>query len=228
MNELDGKIYKQETEETKRCQDVLNNVITKNNFNSYLQNLKIHVVHSPAACLFMSLDQNLFVSVKLIRLAETDDELALILTHELCHCLLGHIPLKYINLYLNIKKYNRAHHVQMGGGILENMKTKYNKYSCFYPEKFHLDKFYERRTDMMSHELILKAGYDIFTAVEIYKKVEDYIGKPSPYAFKKSDKNLSYAHYEMNKKYLQNANLELFGYELKEEPVNATIKNFDL
>jgi hypothetical protein len=39
---------------------------------------------------------------------------------------------------------------------------------CQYREMQIFDKFYERRADILSHELAHRAGFDIINGIEVY------------------------------------------------------------
>ena len=85
---IHGRIYKQDTDETKRCIDICDKIIKKNNLKPYLRDIKIKVVHLPIVGCFMNFDQSIYIPVKNLLIAENDDQLALLISREISHYLL--------------------------------------------------------------------------------------------------------------------------------------------
>jgi predicted Zn-dependent protease len=99
--EFEGRIYKADAPEVERVKRVIEQLVSKNKVQNFLPKIKVRVVHLPKISLGMSLDGTLFVSVKTLNMAESDDELAIILSHEISHYLLDHLPSKIIHLITN-------------------------------------------------------------------------------------------------------------------------------
>jgi Zn-dependent protease with chaperone function len=81
---------------------VLATLIEASNGSDYLpKEPKVRVVHIPTIGCFFTLNGTLYVSAKLLSICETEDELALVIGHELCHYLMGHMSWKYFSLIIN-------------------------------------------------------------------------------------------------------------------------------
>lgn len=81
---------------------------------------------------------------------------------------------------------------------------KYNKYLCFYPESWFFTKFYEKRTDVMCHEICEKAGFKPESGIEIFRKIESHIDLFEAQLRKEVgslsfDPNYTYSRYDVNK-----------------------------
>ena len=106
LNKYKARIYKKGTDEEQRVEAILLKIIDSNNLENLkeIEKIKIKIVHTPLIATFMSIDGTLFISVKLLQMCETESELAIALTHELAHYLLGHLPSKMIkSIYMSFK-----------------------------------------------------------------------------------------------------------------------------
>ena len=209
LKEMKGLIYKEDSEEVKRVKNVMDTLIDKNNVRSYCRNIKIKVLHIPVIGWFMSLDQTFFISSKTLEISKSDDELAMIMAHELSHFLLQHLPLKIFNLYW-LKKYKNigseafyqsADIIQSAHGESIKRARNLQYFSWFYPERLFFTKYYERKADILSHELWNRAGFDILKGIDVYKFI---VSLPSSFNDKNKKKDTGYNHYEMNHGLLRN------------------------
>ena len=86
-------IYRQDTEEVDMIKEVISKVVAANNLADYinLEHLVIKMVHDDTLALFMNVDQTFFLSVQVIKTCDMrEEELALLICHELAHYLLDH------------------------------------------------------------------------------------------------------------------------------------------
>ena len=88
--------------------------------------------------------------------------------------------------------------------------NEYNRYMSFYHERQFYNKFYERKADIMSHNLWLKAGYDLENGIKVYDSIKDYVGEPRVTHSGFARRNYNYDHSEMAKLLLDKANLDEF------------------
>jgi len=179
--QIHGMIYKQDTPEVKRAQQVVDRLIKQNNLYKFWPEVKVKVVHIPNVGVFMSLDRTLYISVKTLKEAQNDDELAMIICHEFSHYLLDHLPLKFKNIFQswhfegrwnkNKNQYNKAPSAHRDSF---QKVTDINHYIWFNKHSRFFSKYYERKADILSHELCHRAGYDILKGIEIYRS--KYLG----------------------------------------------------
>ena len=161
----------------------------------------------------MSLDHTFFISSKTLEVSESDDELAMVVSHELAHFLLQHLPLKMLNLYL-LSKYKKIEkevfyfsskslESSHRESLLRARSLQY--YSWFYPERSFFNKYYERKADILSHELWNRAGYDILKGIEVYKFI---VSLPTYFVERFAKKDSAYNHYEMSHSLLKSYKME--------------------
>lgn len=85
-------IYKQSTEEVQSVNRVLERLVKANGLDRYLPNLNVVVIHDPCTVLlFMNFNKTLFITTKALEVTGmVEEELALLVSHELAHYLLEH------------------------------------------------------------------------------------------------------------------------------------------
>ena len=70
---------------------IIDKVSSANSLGEYLGDVTVKIVHETNAVVaFMSPDRTLFISVAALELADTEEALALLVTHEMGHYLLDH------------------------------------------------------------------------------------------------------------------------------------------
>ncbi|CAI2374878.1 unnamed protein product [Moneuplotes crassus] len=181
---IGNRIYKQETEETQRVKTLVDTVIQKNNIKKYLEDLQVKVIHIPTFGVVMTLDQTLFVSIKTLETCN-DDELVMLICHELSHYLLSH------SLKKSLKIIYYEYFKSLGKGFSQQVEW-YKRMVSQYKNGAIYNKFEERRADILSHELAHRAGFDILKGIEVYGEFTPSLGHPD------------YSHYEMSKRLLKN------------------------
>ncbi len=85
-------IYKKDTDEAQLTNKALDRIIKANDLEQHLSsNFEAKVIHNENIGMFMNLDQKFYVSVAVLRATGMrEEELALMLCHELAHYLLDH------------------------------------------------------------------------------------------------------------------------------------------
>ena len=83
--------YKQDTEEVMRVQKCIAKLARDNSLLAEVEGIKVVVVHNTSSlAMFMSPDKSFFITVAALSLAKTEEQLALVVAHELSHYLLDH------------------------------------------------------------------------------------------------------------------------------------------
>lgn len=86
----------------------------------------------------------------------------MLISHEMSHLLLNHSLQK--TLYVIYK--------QWWGGIQIKAKEKLlgaKGLICQFKHGHSYNKFYERKAEILAHELVHRAGYDIMQAIQVYQ-----------------------------------------------------------
>jgi len=115
----------------------------------------------------MTLDQNIFISIRTLEKARNDDELAMIIAHELSHFLLSHSLLRSLQIYFTRKIWSRSS-IDPSIGVKQKW---FKNLVCQYREGALYSKYYERKADILSHELTHRAGFDILKGIEVYSGI---------------------------------------------------------
>jgi hypothetical protein len=86
-----GLTYKQDTPEVQRVTTCIESLTTANNLGAYLHGVRVVVLHNTTtAAMFMGTDRTFFITVAALSLAKTQEQLTLLVAHELSHYLLDH------------------------------------------------------------------------------------------------------------------------------------------
>ena len=172
---------------------------------------KVRVVHSNIHGAFMTLNGTMYISAKTIQICENNlDGLALIISHELSHYLLDHLPRKILKIYMRkihdsfkIKRVDRKFQILDEQANPKDDLDYIKKYICLYPQSKLFSKYFEKRTDTLAQEICIKAGFDVRTGLDVFKTLE----KDTPIVLEpnkiKVDPLYSYSRYDVNREILR-------------------------
>lgn len=147
-------LLKQSTPESQRAMRVFQSVIEENNL-PLLKGWKVLIYDLPNVFVHFSLDKKLILSTKALLLAQTDDQLAFLITHEIAHFLLDHNMIRLVKHWMNRRSALRKKKI-----VLDSAEDDFDKLAvmnemvCYYPSYTLLDKFNERDTDILTHSII--------------------------------------------------------------------------
>lgn len=86
-----GLTYKKDTDEVKRVLTIIDKLSKANHLQSFVDRMSVVVLHNTnTVALYTSLNSTLFVTVETLKLAATEEQLSLIVAHELAHYLSDH------------------------------------------------------------------------------------------------------------------------------------------
>eukprot|EP00347_Sterkiella_histriomuscorum_P010065 403338818 len=213
-------------QEVKLVRSALEKVVLSNGLEKFLNpNYGVKVIHEPTLGMFMSTDQTLFLSSQILKQGDMQEEqVALLLCHELSHYLLDHQVLRIMksiihNFFINTLSYKKIRERQdeFQDPVFEEYrnKTKIQQFMCFYDEQRIMTKFYEKTCDTLALQLWKKAYPDINheeVIDKVYGRVSNYTNqKPKSKNSLNSSQNYDslyqYNRQEVNLK-LNAANIE--------------------
>ena len=162
--------------------------------------LKFHLVAKPIGEAIRPDDvnawtdgSNVYVTRGMLRFLQNDDELAIIIAHEMAHAVRGHVS----------EKIAKAIAGAFLGGIIEGLTgvkgTADLAYQMFQLATMTFDRDAEREADVYGITYASRAGYDISTAVDLWERFaiempESYIAlthPSSPERFVRAEKILT-------------------------------------
>eukprot|EP00826_Nyctotherus_ovalis_P007238 TRINITY_DN11797_c0_g1_i2.p1 TRINITY_DN11797_c0_g1~~TRINITY_DN11797_c0_g1_i2.p1 ORF type:complete len:278 (-),score=17.99 TRINITY_DN11797_c0_g1_i2:315-1148(-) len=147
-------LLKQSTPESQRAKRVFQSIIEENGLFP-LKNWKVLVYDLPNMFVHLSLDKKLILSTKTLLLAQTDDQLAFLITHEIAHFLLDHNMIRLVKHWMNRRSALRNKKIALDSAESDFDKLAViNNMVCYYPSYRLLDKFNERDTDILMHSII--------------------------------------------------------------------------
>ena len=167
--EFKHNIFKQEEDETIRVQQIFKNLCAKNKI--FFPAYNAYVVEFPSIGALLLKNGDLFISSRTFQMAESDDEIAFLISHEIAHL----VSDKSLHIILKIVK-NRmlaetifAKHIEKGNEIQgNNILTSnflnlidYNKYLSFYPDNVIFNPLEEFGFFPVTLRILDKAEYDL-------------------------------------------------------------------
>ncbi len=199
-------LCKQSVPECQRVVRVLDKVLKCNKMEE--KKVRVQFYDLPNMFIHLGADNVLYVSVKTTILAQTDDELAFLICHELAHSLLDHHATRMARLKLNqiSTELSRVQPIQVSEvNTFENL-SELNEMVCYYPSYVLLDKFVERDTDVLAQSLFRSCpDYDLAKIVPFLERLKEYM-KDYPLRLRRvSDISARYIYdrVEMNKIIIQ-------------------------
>lgn len=117
------------------------------------------LIHNDTLIMFMNLDQRFFLTIPILQLTSMrEEQLALLIAHELSHYLLDHQVLRLAKAYFITHVYSRF--IFRNAGFKEiydptkqefrDKVVKKQKFSCFYPQQRLVTKYYEKNCDLFA------------------------------------------------------------------------------
>ncbi|CDW80167.1 m48 family [Stylonychia lemnae] len=216
----EGKFYKQDTEEVKLVRNIIDKVVLSNNLIQHVSPYyQVKVIHNENIGMFMNVDNKLYVSVNVLKIAEMKEEqVALLICHELAHYILDHQIQRLLNslghyMLKDLGLFKLKSDIKFRDPTLDEFKkrTQVQHYLCFYPHQRVMSKFYERNCDTLAIQLWKKAYPDcdhLSIVEQVYDRINQEIQKnPQLKEKEQFQPDYKYNRLEINRK-LVNAKVE--------------------